>query len=437
MSSLETPTKIRELQRKLYTKAKHEPTYRFYLLYDKVCRRDILEHAYEVAKANRGAPGVDGESFEKIEENGKGRWLTEIEEALKEKTYKPQAVRRVMIPKAGGGERPLGIPTIKDRVVQTAVKIVIEPIFEAGLEDNTYGYRPKRSAVDAVKEVHGALCAGYTDVMDADLSKYFDTIPHAELLQTVAKRVVDKHILHLIKMWLKVPIEGRDERGNTKMTGGRKTEKGTPQGGVISPLLANIYINRMLRTWRERGVGEQLQAKIVSYADDFVVMSRGKAQACKQWVGWAIDNLGLTLNEEKTKLKDGKREKFDFLGYSFGPTWYRKDGHWYLSAQPSRKSQARLKEKLRQVLHPGNVSPIEEVADRVNSILHGWSKYFSYGTRTMAYRNIDNFVYQRVRGFLCRRHKTTSRGTKQFSDAEVFGRLGFMRLRTVQLGPRA
>lgn len=436
MSNLATPENIRELQRKLYTKAKREPKFRFYLLYDKVCRRDILEHAYRVAKSNGGAAGVDRQSFTDIERVGLEAWLAKIEEELKQKTYKPQAVRRVMIPKPGGGERPLGIPTIRDRVVQTATKLVIEPIFEADLEDSAYGYRPGKSAVGAVKEVHEALCDGYTEVVDADLSKYFDTIPHRELLHTVAKRIVDKHILHLIKMWLKVPVEERDEQGRPRMSGGRKTKTGTPQGGVISPLLANIYINRMLRAWRERGLEQKFQGKIIAYADDFVVLSREKAQDAMQWIAWAVSNLGLVLNTEKTKLRDARREMFDFLGYSFGPTRHRKDGHWYLSAQPSKISQARLKAKLRLVLQRGNVAPIEEVTAKVNRILRGWSNYFCHGTRTIAYRAIDNFVYQRVREFLRRRHKIGSRGTRLFSDAVVFNDLGFLRLRTVQLGPR-
>lgn len=436
MSSLATPENIRELQRKLYTKAKREPKFRFYLLYDKVCRRDILEHAYRVAKSNGGAAGVDRQSFGDIERVGLEPWLAKIEQELKHKTYKPQAVRRVMIPKPGGGERPLGIPTIRDRVVQTATKLVIEPIFEADLENSAHGYRPGKSAIGAVKEVHEALCEGYTEVVDADLSKYFDTIPHRELLHTVAKRIVDKHILHLIKMWLKVPVEERDEQRRPRMSGGRKTKTGTPQGGVISPLLANIYINRMLRAWRERGLERKFQGKIIAYADDFVVLSRARAQEAMQWIAWAVSNLGLVLNTEKTQLRDARKETFDFLGYSFGPTRHRKDGHWYLSAQPSNISQARLKAKLRMVLHRGNVAPIEEVTAKVNRILRGWSNYFCHGTRTIAYRAIDNFVYQRVRGFLCRRHKVGSRGTRRFSDAVVFNDFGFLRLRTVQLGPR-
>src|SRR5206468_208618 len=213
-------------------------------------------------------------------------WLAGLREDLVSKAYRPDPVRRVMIPKPGGGERPLGIPTIRDRVVQTAAKLVLEPIFEADFEDSAYGYRPKRSAQDAVQVVHEALCDGYTDVVDADLSKYFDTIPHRELLQSVARRVVDRHVLHLLKMWLKTPIEERDERGGRRMTGGKQSTRGTPQGGVISPLLANIYMHRFLRAWRDRGKGQQYQARVINYADDFVILSRRHAADALTWTRW-------------------------------------------------------------------------------------------------------------------------------------------------------
>src|SRR5499425_645365 len=228
--SLTTPSKIRELQIKLYRKAKNEPGYRFYMLYDKIYREDILAHAYALARANKGAPGVDGQTFDRIESAGLGEWLTGIRQELRNKTYQPQAVRRVMIPKPGGGERPLGIPTIRDRVVQTAAKLLLEPIFEADFDPNAYGYRPKRSAQDAIQKVHQLLCAGYTDVVDADLSKYFDTIPHSELMKCVARRIVDRDMLHLIKMWLKVPVEERDENGKPRVSGGKGSTCGTPQG---------------------------------------------------------------------------------------------------------------------------------------------------------------------------------------------------------------
>src|SRR3954466_13879846 len=248
--SLETPEKIRSLQRKLYCKAKAEPAFRFYVLYDKICREDVLGHAYALARANAGAPGVDGLTFDEIEAWGVEAWLAGLREDLVAKTYRPDAVRRVMIPKPGGGERPLGIPTIRDRVVQTAAKIVLEPVFEADFEGSAYGYRPRRSAMCAVKEAHRLLCRGYTDVVDADLSKYFDTIPHADLLRSVGRRIVDRHVLWLIRLWLRGPVEERDGDGKRRLSGGKGTNRGTPQGGVTSPLLSVIYMNRFLKHWR-------------------------------------------------------------------------------------------------------------------------------------------------------------------------------------------
>jgi RNA-directed DNA polymerase len=432
--SLETPVKIRMLQRKLYQKAKGEPSYRFYLLYDKMYRDDFLSHAYAVVKSNQGAPGVDGQGFWEIESQGLEEWLSGIGEELRAKTYQPQAVRRVMIPKAGGGERPLGIPTIRDRVVQTAAKLLLEPIFEADFDPNAYGYRPKRSAQEAIQKVHKLLCEGYTDVVDADLSKYFDTIPHSELMQCVARRIVDRDMLRLIKMWLKVPIEERDENGKPRVSGGKGGTCGTPQGGVISPLLANLYMNRFLKYWRITGRSDIFQAQVVNYADDFVILSRGCAEEALNWTRSVVTRIGLTLNEAKTSIKQAQREQFDFLGYSFGPHRFRKDGSWYLGASPSKKSVSRLRQKVGELLVRHNVAPWPEVRDRLNRTLRGWSNYFGYGTRLMAYRAADHYVYERVRNFLRHRHKVSSRGTTHFSDAVVFGELGVLRLRDMHLG---
>jgi RNA-directed DNA polymerase len=429
--SLETPEKIRSLQRKLYCKAKAAPAFRFYILYDKICRADILEHAYNLARANAGAPGVDGVTFKQIEEAGVEAWLASLREDLVAKTYRPDAVRRVMIPKASGdGERPLGIPTIRERTVQTAAKLVLEPIFEADFEDTAYGYRPRRSAVDAVKEVHRHLIGGRTQVVDADLSKYFDSIPHSDLLQSVARRVVDRDVLRLIKMWLKAPIEERDEDGTRRMSGGKSNTRGTPQGGVASPLLANIYMNRFLKHWRLSGAAEAFRAHIVSYADDFVILSRGRAAEALTWTRGVMIKLGLSINEAKTSVRDARKERFDFLGYAFGPHCFKKNGRWYTGASPSKRSIQRFKTSVGDLLVPANVKPWDEVSDKLNSMLFGWSNYFAYGTTstTTAYRQVDWHVYQRVRDFLARRHKVRGRGTVQFSIERVYGELGLIRL---------
>jgi len=434
--SLTTPSKIRELQIKLYRKAKNEPEYRFYQLYDKVYREDILDHAYELARANDGAPGVDGESFKDIESRGLGEWKNGLREELRNKTYQPGyplgPVRRVMIPKSGGGERPLGIPTIRDRVAQTAAKLILEPIWEAELEPNAYGYRPRKSAQGAIRKVEELLHEGYTDVVDADLSKYFDTIPHSELLQCVARRIVDRYMLHLIKMWLKVPVEERDGNGKRRLTGGKDHDRGTPQGGVISPGLANLYMNRMLKGWRQNRRGEQFRAQMVNYADDFVILSRGKATEALEWTRGVLKRLELTLNEKKTSVRNAREERFDFLGYTFGPHYSPRTGREYLGHSPSKKSVSRIKTKVGELLVPGNMDPWEKVCERLNQILKGWRAYFGCGSTSKAYRAVDEHVYDKVRHFLRRRHKVSSQGTRQFPEERVFGSMGVVRLQ----GPR-
>ena len=267
--SLQPPETVRKLQTALHTKAKESPGYRFYALYDKVYREDVLKYAYESCRANGGVEGVDGQTFEDIEEYGAERWLGELAEELRKKEYQPQAVRRVYIPKSTGSKRPLGIPTIRDRAVQTAAVVVLSPIFEADLQPEQYAYRSERSALDAVKAVHSLVNTGHTDVVDADLSGYFDSIPHSELLKSVARRVSDSRILRLIKMWLETPVEETDERGRKQRTTRNKDEgKGTPQGSPISPLLSNIYMRRFVVGWKTLGIAERLNARIVNYADD-------------------------------------------------------------------------------------------------------------------------------------------------------------------------
>jgi RNA-directed DNA polymerase len=273
------------------------------------------------------------------------------------------------------------------------------------------------------------LCEGYTEVVDADLTKYFDTIPHHELMQSVARRIVDRQMLKLIKAWLKVAVEERDERGNRRMSGGKGSQMGTPQGGVISP--------RFLRAWRERGKGEQYQARIVNYADDFVILSRDHAAQALQWTRWAMAAIKLNLNETKTCIRNARQERFQFLGYSFGPERYRKDGHWYLAAQPCDRAIQRVKERVGALLQPGNQDPWDNVVRRLNRILRGWANYFYYGTRLKAYRAIDNYVYHCAANFLRRRHKVRQQCIRRYSDEAIFGYFGVQRLRALHVGRTA
>jgi RNA-directed DNA polymerase len=428
--SLTTPTKLEELRAKLYAKAKAEPTFRFYALYDKIHRWDVLTEALRQSKQKKGAAGVDGQTFEQIEAHGEERWLEQVQRELQGKTYRPQPVRRVLIPKPGGGERPLGIPTIKDRVVQTAAKLILEPIFEADLSEAAYGYRPGRSAVDAVKEVHQELKQGRTQVVDADLSKYFDTIPHAELMKSVARRVADKAVLHLVKMWLKVPVEERDEQGRPRYSGGKRSKQGTPQGGVISPLLANIYINRLLKVFTQSELMKRSGAKIVNYAADFVVVARrGAAEVLAQVKRW-LGGMKLTLNETKTSIRDARKEHFRFLGYELGPLVYKKTGQKYLGARPSKKAMEHAREEVSRILRRGRTERWEEIVGELNRFLRGWASYFAYDSPMHAFNVLDWHVTERVRNFLSRRHKV-ARATSRFKYNEVHRSLGVLEVRAL------
>ena len=398
-------------------------------LMERVCDRENLIKAYKRVRANKGAPGVDGMTVEELPDHLREHWPA-IREQLMAGTYKPQPVKRVEIPKPGGGERPLGIPTIRDRVVQTATKLVVEPIFEADLEPNVHGYRPKRSALDAIQQVHKLLKQGYTDVVDADLSKYFDTIPHQAMMQCVSRRIVDRNVLRLIKLWLKTPVVHDDGKGRGgKVTGGRKSTCGTPQGGVISPLLANVYMNRFLKYWRMQRCDEVFRAHVVSYADDFVILSRGKAEQALEWTTAVMERLGLRLNETKTVIRDGRKETFNFLGYTFGRCYSTQDGHAYIGTRPSKQSVQKLCREISEATSRRRaLLDAETVVKGLNRKLIGWANYFCLGPVSKAYRTIDQHASARLRRWLCKKHKQSSRGTRRYPDAYLYETLGLQRL---------
>ena len=312
--SLTTPASVQKLQRALHAKAKESPNLRFHALYDKVYRKDVLAHAYQRCEANGGAAGVDSQTFEDIDRYSKERWLDELTQELKSRTYRPQPVRRVWIPKPDGKQRPLGVPAIKDRVAQTAAVLVLEPIFEADLQPEQYAYRADRSALDAVEHVHKLLNTGHGQIVDADLSGYFDSIPHADLLKSVARRIVDGAMLHLIKMWLEAPVEETDEKGNKhRSTRNRDEGRGTPQGAPISPLLSNLYMRRFVLGWKKLGHEKRLAAYIVNYADDLVICCRDRAEEALARMRDIMTKLKLTVNETKTRVCKLPEEKFDFV----------------------------------------------------------------------------------------------------------------------------
>lgn len=431
MGNLTTPPSVQKLQSALHAKAKEEPGYRFYLLYDKVYRADVLEFAYRCCKANKGAAGVDGQRFEDIEAYGEGRWLGELADRLRTKTYEPEAVKRVWIPKPNSSKlRPLGVPTITDRVVQTAVLLVLEPIFEADLAPEQYAYRHDRGAHDAIRAVHSLLNTGHTRVIDADLSGYFDSIPHAELLQSVARRIVDRHILRLMKAWLVAPVDEYDDKGRpTRSRANRDSKRGTPQGASISPLLSNLYMRRFVEGWRRLGCERRWSAHIVNYADDFVICCKRGAPEAMAAMRRIMERLKLTVNEEKTHLCEVPRERFDFLGYTFGRCYSRKDGHAYIGTRPSKKSVKRMVASISEVTdRRTGLLDAEEIVGRLNRKLTGWANYFCLGPVSPAYHALDTHVRQRLRRWLCKKHKDASTGYSRFPDQFLYEKLGLVRL---------
>lgn len=425
--SLKPPEKVGKLQAALHDKAKRNPSYRFYLLYDKVHRADILSFAYECCRQNAGAPGVDGQTFADIEQYGRDRWLGELTEELKRRTYQPQAVRRVWIPKPDGKQRPLGIPTIRDRVVQTAAVIVLEPIFETDLQPEQYAYRRERSALDAVAAVNAWLHRGYTEVVDADLSGYFDSIPHAELMKSVARRVSDRHVLHLIKMWLEAAVEDLDEQGRKQRTTRNKDEgRGTPQGGVASPLLANLYMRRFVLGWQAQGHEKRLEAHIVNYADDFVILTRdGHANEAMAVMRKIMETIRLTVNETKTRICRLPDETFNFLGYTFGRQHCRRTGQAYLGPKPSQKKIGRLCDAISAATDRRmSWQNVREVITDLNAKLRGWANYFRVGTVVHAYKTVMKHARRRLRRWLGVKHKIRSGLYARYSDTYLHEGLG-------------
>ncbi len=434
--SLVTPLKLKRLQRTLYSKAKREAGTRFHFLYDKLFRMDVLEHAYARNRENGGAPGVDGQTFDEIDAYGVDRWLAELQGELKTECYRPSAVRRVMIPKPNGqGERPLGIPTIRDRVVQMAAKLVLEPIFEAGFDEAAYGYRPRRSAEQAIQRVQKALWDNHSHVIDADLSRYFDTIPHTPLMKSVARRVSDAKMLHLIKLWLKAPVEEIDSSGQRHMSGGKRSACGTPQGGVLSPLLANLYMHRFIQAFRKYGLDKRYDAVLVVYADDFVVLCKHSAAEALEEIRQILSKIGLAINEAKTSVKRAREAAFDFLGYTFQMLRSFKTGAVYPGAMPGKKAVMRLKETIRRWLSPRDLRPLPDVIMSLNRTLRGWANYFRCGSVVAVRTKLDRFVDNRVRRFLVRRCKVRTAGTRRYPRQYIFGELGVIALSTLPRAP--
>lgn len=414
---LKTPEKIREFQRKIYLKAKREPNFRFYQLYDKVWRRDILEHAWKLVSNKKGKPGIDRKSIEQIKEN-ETQFLDELQNELKEKIYKPQPVLRIYIPKPNGKKRPLGIPTVKDRVVQMSVKIVIEPVFEADFEENSYGFRPKRNTRGALNDIRKHLLKGFSQIVDADLTSYFDNIPHDKLMDMIANRIIDKMILKLTKMWLKVPVY---EDG--KYSGGRKNKKGTPQGGVISPLLSNIYLNKMDKEMNKHA--KKTTMRLVRYADDWVVLARSGIDQIYGKVQEVVKTLGLELNEMKTRVIDlRKGDSLDFLGFTFRQVKSWRNGRPFLLTTPSKQAMKKIRLTIKNMLTERNKDKQDIVIGKLNRILEGWMNYFRYENSSKAFSNLNQYVKKKVIRFIRKRQDKKGFAYRKYTSDVMYDKIG-------------
>lgn len=428
--SLTPPEKVRNLQQTLHEKAKANPTYRFYALYDKLYRKDVLQYAWKCCRANGGKPGVDGIDFAQIEREGVEPWLEAVAEELRAKTYRPEAVRRVYIPKPNGKQRPLGIPTIKDRVVQMAATIVLSAIFDVDLCDEQYAYRPGKSAHGAIREIHHWVSRGHHEVLDADLSGYFDTIPHPELLKSLARRISDGAMLKLLKMWLKMPVEETGPKGGRRrMNPAKKAKRGTPQGAPISPLLSSLYMRRFILSWKQLGWERKLGARIVNYADDFVILCQSGGDEAYHAMKDIMGKLKLTVNEEKTHVCRLPEERFEFLGYEIGRCYSPKTGRAFWGTRPSKKSIQSITRSISGLTRSNRVLlDTGMVVNAINQRLTGWGNYFSLGPVSAAYRIVDAHATHRVRRWLCRKHKMAGQGTRRFSYDYLHKQLGLVAL---------
>ena len=426
--SLTTPESVQKLQAALHDKAKKSPNFRFYALYDKVYRKDVLTFAYQSCKANGGAAGVDNQTFEDIEAYGAERWLDELTQELKSQKYRPLPVRRVYIPKPGGQQRPLGVPAIRDRAVMMAAVLVLDPIFEADLQPEQYAYRRGRSALDAVRHVHKLINTGHGEIVDADLAGYFDSLPHSELLKSVARRVVDGVMLHLIKMWLKAPAEETDDRGKKhRNTRNRDEGRGSPQGSPISPLLSNLYMRRFVLGWKKLGHEMRLGATIVNYADDLVICCRGGAEEALATMRMMMTKLKLTVNEAKTRVAKLPEEKFDFLGYTFGRCYSTKTGRSYLGTVPAKKRVMRICQAISsETGHNRTLLDQKVVVAKLNRMMNGWANYFCLGPVSKAYRAVDRHARKRLRQWLCAKHKVAGRATRKYPEATLHTAFGLI-----------